>query len=61
MRWHTLGYQRFSYADQNGKIHGEVLGGYRDYTAMYKGKMLGTYISEETAKKAVEQAHQENK
>lgn len=51
--WERLGYEYEALVNADGEILGEIRGGYRTVSAIV-GTVLGRYITEEHAKRAVE-------
>jgi len=54
MNWTELGLNWSVLADKSGLVLGEVKQGYRTWTATANGAILGSYLTEDQAKRAVE-------
>ena len=59
MKWCKLGYDNYAYVDEKGRIVGEYLNSQFDgtSTAFYEGQKIGRYMTDDDAKKAIEEAY----
>lgn len=58
MKWDYLSYGRELFHDDDGKIHGTASRGSDEYYATLGSEQLGSYISMDAARRAVERAYE---